>query len=117
MAQRQGALVDKVKQTARRSDENIAARYECAGLLAHRNPAKNALYIQRQILGVTTDILCDLSSQFARPSSPPPFGALHNRNGAAIGIILRPWQAALAGLGVARRKREMHDESQMGALA
>lgn len=37
-----------------------------------------------------------LSSAFSRPSSPPPFGALHNRNGAAIGIRLRPWPAALA---------------------
>lgn len=37
-----------------------------------------------------------LSSAFNRPSSPPPFGALHNRNGAAIGITLRPWQDALA---------------------
>ena len=37
-----------------------------------------------------------LSSQFTRPSSPPPYGALHNRNGAAIGITLRPWQMALA---------------------
>lgn len=37
-----------------------------------------------------------LSSQFTRPSSPPPFGALHNRNGAAIGITLRPWPGALA---------------------
>lgn len=37
-----------------------------------------------------------LSSAFTRPSSPPPFGALHNRNGAAIDITLRPWQEALA---------------------
>lgn len=37
-----------------------------------------------------------LSSEFTRPSSPPPFGALHNRNGAAIGITLRPWPEALA---------------------
>jgi dTDP-4-dehydrorhamnose reductase len=37
-----------------------------------------------------------LSSAYPRPSSPPPFGALHNRNGAAIGITLRPWQDALA---------------------
>ena len=37
-----------------------------------------------------------LSSAFDRPSSPPPFGGLHNRNGAAIGIALRPWQEALA---------------------
>lgn len=37
-----------------------------------------------------------LSSAFSRPSSPPPFGALHNRNGLALGITLRPWQEALA---------------------
>ncbi len=37
-----------------------------------------------------------LSSAFSRPSSPPPFGALHNHNGAAIGITLRPWAEALA---------------------
>ena len=43
-----------------------------------------------------------LSSAYPRPSSPPPFGALHNRNGAAIGITLRPWQDALAGY--------LHDE-------
>lgn len=36
-----------------------------------------------------------LSSAFTRASTPPPFGALHNRNGAAIGITLRPWQEAL----------------------
>lgn len=37
-----------------------------------------------------------LGSTFQRPSSPPPFGVLHNRNGAALGITLRPWQEALA---------------------
>lgn len=37
-----------------------------------------------------------LSSAFSRPSSPPSFGALHNRNGLALGITLRPWQEALA---------------------
>lgn len=37
-----------------------------------------------------------LSTAFSRPSNPPPFGALHNRNGTAIGITLRPWQDALA---------------------
>jgi dTDP-4-dehydrorhamnose reductase len=37
-----------------------------------------------------------LSGQYTRPSSPPPFGTLINRNGAAIGIRLRPWQEALA---------------------
>jgi dTDP-4-dehydrorhamnose reductase len=36
-----------------------------------------------------------LSKEFKRPSSPPPFGALHNIAGAAIGITLRPWQEAL----------------------
>lgn len=37
-----------------------------------------------------------LSSEFRRLSWPPPFCALHNRNGSAIGIRLRPWQEALA---------------------
>ena len=37
-----------------------------------------------------------LSSEFKRASSPPPFGALQNINGAAIGISLRPWQEAVA---------------------
>lgn len=37
-----------------------------------------------------------LSSEFQRASSPPPFGALQNINGTAIGISLRPWQEALA---------------------
>lgn len=37
-----------------------------------------------------------LGKAFNRPSTPPRFGALHNNNGAAIGITLRPWQDALA---------------------
>lgn len=37
-----------------------------------------------------------LSSEFRRASTPPPFCALQNNAGAAIGITLRPWQAALA---------------------
>lgn len=37
-----------------------------------------------------------LGKEFKRASSPPPFGALHNIAGAAIGIELRPWQEALA---------------------
>jgi dTDP-4-dehydrorhamnose reductase len=37
-----------------------------------------------------------LSTTFNRPSSPPPFSAMHNHNGAAIGISFRPWQEALA---------------------
>jgi dTDP-4-dehydrorhamnose reductase len=36
------------------------------------------------------------SQQFQRASTPPPFSALRNTVGAALGIQLRPWQAALA---------------------
>lgn len=36
-----------------------------------------------------------LSREFGRPSTPPPFGALHNIAGAALGITLRPWPEAL----------------------
>jgi len=35
-------------------------------------------------------------SEFERDSTPPPFAPLDNVAGAAIGIHLRPWQAALA---------------------
>lgn len=37
-----------------------------------------------------------LGSEFRRASTPPRYGALHNRAGAALGITLRPWQEALA---------------------
>ncbi|MEM8860220.1 MAG: sugar nucleotide-binding protein, partial [Chloroflexota bacterium] len=37
-----------------------------------------------------------LSSEFKRASNPPPFGVLHNINGAQAGITLRSWQEALA---------------------
>ncbi len=37
-----------------------------------------------------------LSKEFERPSTPPPYCALNNNAGAAIGIVLRPWQEALA---------------------
>jgi len=37
-----------------------------------------------------------LSNEFRRPSTPPPYAALHNIAGKALGIELRPWQAALA---------------------
>ena len=37
-----------------------------------------------------------LGSQYARASTPPPFAALNNIAGDAIGITLRPWQEALA---------------------
>jgi dTDP-4-dehydrorhamnose reductase len=36
------------------------------------------------------------SDQFQRPSTPPPFAPLRNTVGAALGIVLRPWQEALA---------------------
>lgn len=37
-----------------------------------------------------------LSRDFPRPSTPPPYGTLHNNSAAALGITLRPWPAALA---------------------
>ncbi len=37
-----------------------------------------------------------LGKEFKRPSTPPPYCALHNIAGKAIGIELRPWQEALA---------------------
>ena len=37
-----------------------------------------------------------LGKEFKRASTPPPYAALHNVAGAAIGIELRPWQEALA---------------------
>ncbi len=36
-----------------------------------------------------------LSQEFTRLSSPPPYCALRNNAAAALGITLRPWQAAL----------------------
>ncbi|MBI2865170.1 MAG: dTDP-4-dehydrorhamnose reductase [Chloroflexi bacterium] len=36
------------------------------------------------------------SSDFARPSRPPPHSPLHNFCGESLGISLRPWQEALA---------------------
>ncbi len=37
-----------------------------------------------------------LGKEFQRASTPPPYAALHNIAGKAIGIELRPWQDALA---------------------
>ncbi len=37
-----------------------------------------------------------LSSAYPRASTPPPFAALHNHAGAALGITLRPWAEAVA---------------------
>ena len=35
------------------------------------------------------------SSEFSRPSTPPPFSPLHNGAAASLGITLRPWQDAV----------------------
>lgn len=42
------------------------------------------------------DIIPILSSEFKRASTPPPYGALNNICGKAIGINLKPWRDALA---------------------
>jgi len=46
------------------------------------------------LTGITNEPI--LSKVFKRPSTPPPYAAMHNIAGAAIGITLRPWQEALA---------------------
>lgn len=46
--------------------------------------------------GVAASNVPILSSAYPRASTPPPFGVLHNHNGAALGITLRPWPEALA---------------------
>jgi len=46
--------------------------------------------------GVAATNVPILSSAYPRASTPPPFAALHNRAGAALGITLRPWPEALA---------------------
>ena len=48
-----------------------------------------------------------LSKEFKRPSTPPPYAALHNIAGAAIGITLRPWPEALADYMEKYVKREV----------
>lgn len=45
--------------------------------------------------GITEQVVPILHNEFKRASTPPPFAALHNIAGAAIGIHLRPWQEAL----------------------
>ncbi len=51
--------------------------------------------ILRQAGVVATNVPI-LSRAYPRASTPPPFAALHNRAGAALGITLRPWPEALA---------------------
>ncbi|HZD09734.1 MAG TPA: dTDP-4-dehydrorhamnose reductase [Candidatus Binatia bacterium] len=53
-----------------------------------------------------------LSSEFRRASTPPPYGALRNVAGAALGIRLRSWQEALKEfieLGLERQQVETGD--------
>ena len=52
------------------------------------------LYALQGLENVTNEPI--LSKVFKRPSTPPPYAAIHNIAGAAIGITLRPWQEALA---------------------
>lgn len=49
-----------------------------------------------KLAGIEAENRPILSSEFKRASTPPPYGALHNINGAQVGITLRPWQEALA---------------------
>ena len=49
-----------------------------------------------RLAGVAAANVPILSSAYPRASTPPPFAALHNRAGAALGITLRPWPEALA---------------------
>ena len=49
-----------------------------------------------RLAGVTATNAPILSGAYPRASTPPPFAALHNRAGAALGISLRPWSEALA---------------------
>ena len=50
-----------------------------------------------QLAGLTEVVNTSiLGKEFKRPSTPPPYCALHNTAGKAIGIELRPWQEALA---------------------
>ena len=41
------------------------------------------------------DYPLDPITTFSRAAQPPPYGALRNNRAAALGITLRPWQAAL----------------------
>ncbi len=49
-----------------------------------------------KLAGIEAENAPILSSEFKRASTPPPYGALHNINGSQAGIVLRPWQEALA---------------------
>ncbi len=55
-----------------------------------------AVEIMKQGGRAHVPVLAITSAQFQRASKPPLFAPLHNTAGAALGITLRPWQAALA---------------------
>ena len=54
----------------------------------------------RQVLQLgsnhNVEVVPIMSSDYKRASTPPPYGALNNICGSAIGIKLRPWRDALA---------------------
>ena len=54
----------------------------------------NEIIRQAGLTGVVNTPI--LGQEFKRPSTPPPYAALHNIAGRAIGIELRPWPEALA---------------------
>ena len=49
-----------------------------------------------RLAGLDVPIEPITSGEFERPSTPPPYAPLDNVFAAAQGIVLRPWQAALA---------------------
>ena len=64
-------------------NEGSASRYEWArAVLDVRRPG-------REIAPITL-------ADYARSSNPPPWGVLDTSKAAAAGVVLRPWQAALA---------------------
>lgn len=48
-----------------------------------------------QVAGIAAEIEPIRLAEFARPSTPPVYSPLHNGAAAALGITLRPWQAAV----------------------
>jgi dTDP-4-dehydrorhamnose reductase len=69
-----------------------------------------ALEIMRQSGRTAIPVIPITNHQFQRASQPPAFTPLRNTTGAALGITLRPWQAALSdylatGSGHEKEKR------------
>jgi dTDP-4-dehydrorhamnose reductase len=65
-------------------NEGYCSRYEFAVEIMKQSGRESVL-----VSPITSD-------QFQRASKPPPFAPLRNSIGAALGIVLRPWQEALA---------------------